>query len=98
MEGPNTTFHPQKDESTNNKVNTVQEDNGHGTSTGALAGIAFGCTALLAIIAITTFLVRIAPSLVTNIRNILQTQDKIYNAVSFCVTVYVSQQPLCKLR
>ena len=54
---------PHKNETTNDKVNTVQEVSGHGTSTGALAGIAFGCTALLAVAVITTFLVSIAKSL-----------------------------------
>lgn len=72
MRASNTTLHPHRDERTNDKVNAVQKDSGHGTSTGALAGIAFGCTALLAVIAITTFLVSIAPSLVKKqIRTIL---------------------------
>lgn len=64
MRDPNTTFHPHRDEGNNGKGNTVQESSGHGTSTGALAGIAFGCTALLAVIVIITFLVSIAPFLV----------------------------------
>ena len=59
---PHTVLDPHKDETANDKVNTVQEDSSHGTSSGALAGIAFGCTALLAVIVITTFLVSIAPS------------------------------------
>ena len=63
MEAPYTMLHSHKDETTNDKVNTVQKDSSHGTSTGALAGIAFGCTALLAVIVITTFLVSIPPSL-----------------------------------
>lgn len=63
MEAPDTMLQPHKDEATNDKVNTVQKDSSHGTSTGALAGIAFGCTALLAVIVITTFLVSIPPSL-----------------------------------
>ena len=63
MGAPNTALHPHKDESTNDNVNTVQKDSGHGTSTGALTGIAFGCTALLAVIVIATLLVSIALSL-----------------------------------
>ena len=65
---PSTALHPHKDESTSNaKVNTVQKDSG--TSIGALTGISFGCTALLAVIVITTFLVSIAPSLVKKTKN-----------------------------
>lgn len=64
MRDPNATLHPHKGESNNGKGNTVQESNGQGTSTGALAGIAFGCTALLAVIVIITFLVSITPFLV----------------------------------
>ena len=63
MGAPHTMLHPHKDANTNDKVNTVQENSSHGTSTGDLAGIAIGCTALLAVIVITTFLVSIAPSL-----------------------------------
>ena len=71
---PNTALHPHKDESTSNaKVNTVQKDSGHGTSIGALTGISFGCTALLAVILITTFLVSIAPSLVKKTKNQIRT-------------------------
>ena len=63
MGAPNTALHPHKDESTNDKVNTVQKDSSHGTSTGALTGIAFGCIALLAVIlVIATLLVSIALS------------------------------------
>ena len=63
MGAPYTVLDPHKNETTNDKVNTVQEVSGHGTSTGALAGIAFGCTALLAVIVVTMFLVSIARSL-----------------------------------
>ena len=63
MGAPHTVLHPHKDANTNDKVNTVRENSSRGTSTGALAGIAFGCTAFLAVIVITTFLVSIAPSL-----------------------------------
>ena len=64
MGDPHTALHPHKDDSTNDKVNTVQKDSGHGTSTAALAGIALGCTALLAVIVMITFLVSLTPSLV----------------------------------
>lgn len=78
MRDPNATFHSQKGESNNGKGNTVQESNGQGTSTGALAGIAFGCTALLAVIVIITFLVSITPFLVKEkkIRTILYSAIK----------------------
>lgn len=64
MRDPNTTFHPHRHEGNNGKGNTVQESSGQGTSIGAHAGIAFGCTALLAFVVIITFLVSIAPFLV----------------------------------
>lgn len=63
MGAPHTVLDPHKNETTNDKVETVQEASSHGTSTGALAGIAFGCTALLTVAVITTFLVSIAKSL-----------------------------------
>lgn len=93
MEGPNTTFHPHKDDSTNEKVNTVEEDNDHGSSSGVIAGIAVGCTALVAVIVITTFLVSIGSNSCETYRTVIYNAIKCkIKLVMVLLVVYCSKQ------